>query len=125
MATKALRPCKRVGCTSLTRTGYCEQHTPDWRNRQHKSSNAWRWLYRTREWRQARELQLLMEPFCRECARYGVRTRATDVDHIKPHRGNRALFTDAGNLQSLCHSCHSRKTMRELQATMTAQNGKR
>ena len=57
--------------------------------------------------------QLLREPFCRECARWGIRTPATDVDHVRDHRGDWALFTDRNNLQSLCPSCHSRKTMRE------------
>jgi 5-methylcytosine-specific restriction protein A len=60
-----------------------------------------------------RPAQLLREPFCRECAQRGIRTAATDVDHIRDHKGDWALFTDRDNLESLCHSCHSRKTMRE------------
>lgn len=28
------------------------------------------------------------------------------VDHKLPHRGNSALFFDAGNLQSLAKKCH-------------------
>lgn len=44
-----------------------------------------------------------MEPTCRVCG-----ARATDVDHVVPKR---AGGPDAhSNLQSLCHSCHSRKT---------------
>ena len=52
----------------------------------------------------------------------GRRVRATDVDHIRDHRGDWALFTDRSNLQSLCHSCHSRKTMRE-QGQIRRENG--
>ena len=52
--------------------------------------------------------------WCSECAKRGVRTRATDVDHIVDHRGDWAMFTDRANLQSLCHSCHSRKTAAEI-----------
>ena len=39
---------------------------------------------------------------------------ATDVDHVEDHKGNWEKFIDRDNLQSLCHRCHSRKTMREL-----------
>ncbi len=63
-----------------------------------------------------RAYQLTLEPYCRECARHGITTRATDVDHIIPHRGDRRLFYDETNLQSLCHSCHSRKTLAERRA---------
>ena len=38
---------------------------------------------------------------------------ATDVDHIVPHRGDARLLYDENNLQSLCKSCHSRKTATE------------
>ncbi len=39
--------------------------------------------------------------------------RANEVDHIKPHNGDLALFWDESNWQSLCKACHSRKTMGE------------
>ena len=66
-----------------------------------------------------RPAQLLREPFCRECAaQYPPgdprhRTRATVVDHIKPHRGSWPLFIDPANHQSLCKRCHDQKTARE------------
>lgn len=62
-----------------------------------------------RAWRQVRLQVLREEPLCRDCLARGLTVPATDVDHIvaKP------LGTDARtNLQALCHSCHSRKTMR-------------
>ena len=72
-------------------------------------------MYFTDEWRKdLRPTQLMREPFCRECAKAGRRIRATDVDHIVDHKGNWAVFCDRGNLESLCHSCHSRKTVREM-----------
>ncbi|WP_423837057.1 HNH endonuclease [Sutterella wadsworthensis] len=43
----------------------------------------------------------------------GRLTLATDVDHIKPHRGDPILLFDEKNLQALCHACHSRKTASE------------
>jgi 5-methylcytosine-specific restriction protein A len=36
------------------------------------------------------------------------------VDHIVDHKGDWRLFVDRNNLESLCHSCHSRKTLREM-----------
>jgi 5-methylcytosine-specific restriction protein A len=43
----------------------------------------------------------------------GKYVKATDVDHIVPHRGNSKLFWDQGNWQPLCHKHHSIKTRRE------------
>ena len=117
-----LKPCKRAGCVNLVRGGgYCDAHRTASRRsmrnagvQERKESAAWHYLYSTRRWLEMRARQLLIEPFCRECAKAGERRRATDVDHIVPHRGDKSLFYDKGNLQSLCHSCHSRKTRREL-----------
>ena len=79
-----------------------------------KESAAWHDWYFLPIWRDhLRPEHLIREPFCRECAKHGVRTYATDVDHIVDHKGNWKLFTDPDNLQSLCHSCHSKKTARE------------
>lgn len=114
MAAKPLRPCKHPGCCVLVPGGYCQAHRPKDRERRSEESKAWRWMYGTETWRQLRAAQLLREPWCRDCAERGVRQRATDVDHITPHRGSWELFADPENLQSLCHSCHSRKTAEEM-----------
>ena len=114
MAGKPLRPCRHPGCRRLVPGGYCEQHKPRNRNDRSEASKAWHKLYLTDLWtKQLRPEQLLREPFCRECARQGRRTPATDVDHVIPHRGDWGRFSDPENLQSLCHSCHSRKTAAE------------
>ena len=113
MAMKPLRPCRHPGCSALTREGYCPKHKPARAPR--RASAEYHSWYSLPIWTEdLRPGQLLREPFCRECARQGLRTPATDVDHVRDHRGDWALFTDRDNLQSLCHSCHSRKTMREL-----------
>lgn len=113
MATKPLRTCRYPGCYVLVPGGYCTQHQPRG-DRRGEESGAWRWMYGTDLWRRLRGEQLLREPWCRVCAQRGVRTRATDVDHIRDHKGDPVLFGDAANLQSLCHSCHSRKTAAEM-----------
>lgn len=115
MAQKPLRPCRHPGCTALVSGGYCEAHKPKNRDRRSAEAKSWHWMYLTPEWiDDLRPTQLLQEPFCRECAKFGRRTRATEVDHIQPHRGDWTVFTDRSNFQSLCHSCHSRKTLSEM-----------
>ena len=39
--------------------------------------------------------------------------KATVVDHITPHRGDKKLFWDEDNWQPLCKRCHDKKTMTE------------
>ena len=112
MARKPLRPCRHPGCSALTREGYCPNHKP--KEAPRRSSAAYHGWYRLPIWvDDLRPTQLLAEPWCRECARRGVRTRATVVDHIHPHRGDWGKFVDRGNLQSLCKRCHDAKTARE------------
>lgn len=113
MPTKPLRPCRKPGCTVLVADGYCARHRPKEAARS-EESKQWRWMYGTDTWKQLRAEQMLNEPFCRACAKRGVRRRATDVDHIRDHKGDWAKFTDTNNLESLCHSCHSRKTALEM-----------
>ncbi len=113
MAIKPLRPCKHPGCGALTRDGWCPAHRP--KHAARKESEAWHRMYSDPIWTQRlRPEQLLKEPFCRECSRHGLRVRASEVDHVIPHHGDRKLFSNPDNLQSLCHRCHSAKTMREL-----------
>lgn len=65
--------------------------------------------YHTAGWRTLRSAQLAAEPFCRMCAAAHRRTPATVADHIVPHRGDRRLFFDRNNLQSVCSVHHSEK----------------
>lgn len=114
MALKPLRPCRKPGCGQLTRDGWCPAHKPKEAPRSGAAQTYRRW-YSLPVWTDdLRPSQLLREPFCRACAQRGIRTAATDVDHVVDHKGDWAKFTDRENLQSLCHSCHSRKTMAEL-----------
>ncbi len=55
----------------------------------------------------------MINPFCIKCHIEGRITRATVVDHIKPHRGDQELFWDEYNWQPLCKKCHDIKTGRE------------
>lgn len=112
MALKPLKPCRHPGCPELTRDRYCPKHKPKRASR--RTSAEYHSWYSLTVWTDdLRPTQLLREPFCRECARQGVRTWATVVDHVEPHRGDWTKFIDRGNLQSLCKHYHDQKTARE------------
>lgn len=74
-------------------------------------------LYRQREtrkdWEKLSKDFLTTHPFCVACYKKGILTKATETDHIIPHKGNIKLFYDVKNLQPLCKSCHSKKTKSE------------
>lgn len=67
-------------------------------------------LYDRREWRDfVQPAQLAREPLCRICRRQGRIAAAMQVDHVHPIDEGGDPY-DPTNLQSLCDSCHSRKT---------------
>lgn len=64
-----------------------------------------------RHWRANRAAYLADNPLCVHCLQRSLIKLATVVDHIKPHKGDAALFSDVSNWQSLCKRCHDRKTV--------------
>lgn len=65
------------------------------------------------QWQQAADAWKKENPLCAECLRHERLTPVYAVDHIKPHRGDKELFWDRSQWQSLCRSCHSIKTRME------------
>jgi len=63
-------------------------------------------------WQRCRDSYLAQHPLCEQCEREGRTTVANDVDHVVPIRRGGARLDEA-NLQSLCRSCHVRKTAME------------
>ncbi|WP_324696571.1 HNH endonuclease [Candidatus Thiothrix phosphatis] len=63
-----------------------------------------------RQWRGARLEWIKDHPLCASCLAAGKYVPADVVDHITPHRGDKRLFWDEGNWQSLCKPCHDKKT---------------
>lgn len=112
MNNKPLKPCNRTGCQKLTRERFCADHTKDSqaydRNRQTAAQRGY-----DSKWRKVRRAYLLKHPLCVECTEEEQVTAATVVDHIIPHKGDKALFWDSKNWQPLCKSHHDRKTARE------------
>lgn len=110
MARAALRKCAEPGCRELVRVPRCDKHKKEYRppeNRANSGQRGYGW-----RWQKFRKSWLAKYPLCVHCLANGRTTPATDVDHIVPHRGDMVLFwKDIGsNVQSLCASCHSRKT---------------
>lgn len=65
----------------------------------------------TAAWKRLRAYQLNRQPICEHCFDdYGLTVPATDVDHIDNNPSN----NDLSNLASLCKSCHSKKTNRDM-----------
>ena len=109
--------CRHPGCGRLIdSTGYCERHQKADKERKaisdkrRQSSNERGYTF---SWHKIRTLYLQANPLCAICEKKGHLTAATCVDHIIPHRGDDALMWDESNFQSLCQSCHSRKTAKE------------
>ncbi|RMG98277.1 MAG: HNH endonuclease [Chloroflexi bacterium] len=105
MARTPRKPCRAFGCPArAVAGGYCEQHQNQrpkrWRANKRPSAAARGYGY---QWRKIRDDFLERHPICVVCGDV-----ATDVDHIIPRR--QGGTDDDSNLQSLCHSCHSRKT---------------
>jgi len=63
-------------------------------------------------WQRARLAFLHAHPLCVHCEQEGRVAPATVVDHIVPHRGDRARFWDQANWQPLCTYHHNAKTAR-------------
>lgn len=104
-------PCRHPGCPELVEAGrlYCEKHLP---LHPGVTRPAAKRGY-NRRWQKARKSYLEAHPLCVQCAKQGKYVRATVVDHIIPHRGDQKLFWDQNNWQSLCKSCHDKKTLAE------------
>lgn len=117
MPRRAKSACKYPGCPNLVPPGhmYCEEHQRecDQQYDAQRGTSAQRG-YDAR-WRRLRRMVLARHPLCADPFEiHAMRDEvvlATEVDHITPLRdgGSNSL----SNLQSLCKSCHSRKTALE------------
>lgn len=82
-------------------------------------AEAYRHLYSTEEWRAVRGTAFVRDLYtCRRCDCILVEGRPNDpqsatANHIVPHRGDRELFFDIDNIESVCKSCHDTLIQRE------------
>ena len=79
---------------------------------QYKRDELSRTFYRTPRWIETRKKKLHMNPFCEECQKNGTMVVGKIVDHIVPIKQGGEPY-DLDNLQTLCWSCHSRKSVEE------------
>lgn len=69
-----------------------------------------KWPYSTARWQKLRRYKLSLNPLCEHCLLERRTTPAQHVDHIKAIKQGGCPW-DMDNLQSLCASCHTRKTV--------------
>lgn len=114
MPMRARRVCSHGGCFRKAEPGHgqCKGHL----QQENRDSHPHRSLYDTVAWRTLRADHISANPLCAEHLKAGEVVPGTDVDHIVPHGGDEDLFFDPSNLQTLCSTCHGRKTQREVRA---------
>jgi 5-methylcytosine-specific restriction protein A len=110
------KPCNVFGCVHVKP---CPVHGREINRPSHMT------LYDTQRWRKTSRRNLDLYPLCGDrawnlqitgdsrCRAAGRTVLATVTDHVRPHRGNAALFWDPKNRQSLCDECHGLKSQRE------------
>jgi len=64
-------------------------------------------------WAKYSKARLGRHPLCVTCLADGKTVPANVTDHQTPHRGSRHLFWNKKNHQSLCTTCHNKKTATE------------
>lgn len=111
MGIGAKKPCSKPGCLSLVENGSrCGNHKGTYVKAREKQRPSARRRGYTNAWDKARLAFLIKHPFCKMHLERQMHEPATEVDHIIPHKGDMRLFWDTDNWQSLCKSCHSKKT---------------
>jgi len=115
MPQRARHPCMASGCVALVDVGrYCDDH------QSHVGLDIARPSSHERgygaAWRRLRKIALARSPLCAdpfgEHAQRHEIVVATDVDHIISKRDGGG--NEESNLQALCHSCHSTKTIQQI-----------
>ena len=101
--------CSKAGCQNPTTKRYCAECNT-------QTKDPW---YTSKEWRAIRAAHLRRQPDC-QCSDpscdhapgFCLRSQHRQVDHRIPiaQGGDRRA---SSNLQTLCRTCHSRKTYRE------------
>lgn len=110
MPLRPKHPCNHPRCPNLTKDRFCETHRKQERQRADKQRGTSTQRGYGARWRKARKIHLNEHPLCVHCKQEGKIVPANEVDHAIAHKGDYFLFWDESNWQSLCKSCHSRKT---------------
>ena len=100
--------CACPRCSKIVRTKYCDDH-------KHIQSDVSRETRGTTSeqgygtaWQKIRKIHLLNHPLCEDCKTTGIVKPATEAHHkLELSKGG---TSEDENLQSLCKSCHSKRT---------------
>ena len=105
------RPCRNARCPELVESGYCEICQQRQSKKKIKSNGWKKKIYNSAAWLAVRQAALERDRWqCQECKKSDKIKKAIDVDHMVDLEINPSLAYDLENLQSLCKSCHSKKT---------------
>ena len=98
---RPLKVCTTSGCPELTKGGKCDQH----KKQSSKTRNAKYEFQHGSRWREFAKRFLRDYPQCFKCGE-----PAAVVDHIVSVDADPSRKFDRTNCQSLCRSCHGKKT---------------
>jgi len=117
MPRSAPSPCTYPHCAKVVYEGSrCDEHRVRYNSKQEKKYRTsderaeLTKFYQSLQWRKLRQYHITRNPLCKSCGDSGLTIVADVVDHIEEIRDNPQRRLDTTNLQSLCHSCHNRKT---------------
>ena len=122
---KPKRKCSNRRCRVLIDYDkkYCDKHKED-ANKHHKTYDKYKRdrrsmsLYHSVAWRKLRRQALIRDEWlCQMCLKEGILTQAKIGDHIIPIKQDWDKRLDIDNIQSLCMSCHNKKTNEENKKT--------
>lgn len=115
IAQRPAKPCATPRCPKLVREGrYCEDHQQqDTRKRYDRERGTRQDRGYGRAWQALRQEILLRDKYtCQACGCFvTMRKGDAHVDHVLAKE--KGGTDDESNLQTLCASCHSRKTIAE------------
>ena len=78
----------------------------------------WKRWYGTARWERLRRKVFLRDLYRCQAKGCGKTIASPVCDHIKPHRGDEALFWDEGNLQTMCKPCHDSTKQQQEQVSL-------
>ena len=87
-------------------------HRPSWIQKPKQKQNDNLTFYNSKAWRILSTQQRRLHPLCQICLANGHTKAGAHTDHIKAIEDGGDLLNPA-NLQTLCISCHSTKTIKE------------
>ena len=104
-----MKLCNYPGCTEWIPKNdkYCHKHKQPAR-KTYKNDK----FYNSSAWRKLQRYHMAKQPYCVECMKQGIVRRGEIVDHIKEINDGGEKLADS-NLQTLCRTCHNRKTALE------------